>query len=171
MKVIEKFSGAFIHSRAYVAGDVTLGEGASVWCGACIRGDFAPVVIGKNSNVQDNATVHVGYGVPAILGDNVTVGHNAVVHGCTVGNNVIVGMGSILLDGARIGDNCIIGAGTLIPGKKEIPAGSLVFGNPYRIVRTLTEEEKEGIVRNAEEYVRLAAAFDAEGEGSGKRFL
>lgn len=171
MKVIKKYPGAFVHSRAYVAGDVTLGEGANIWCGACIRGDFAPVVIGKNSNVQDNATVHVGYGVPTVLGDNVTVGHNAVVHGCTVGNNVVVGMGSILLDGAKIGDNCIIGAGTLIPGKKEILEGSLVFGNPYRIVRALSQEEKEGIVRNAEEYVHLAAAFAAEGEGSDKRIL
>ena len=106
--------------------------------------------------MQDNATIHVGYGVPAILGDNVTVGHNAVVHGCTVGSNVIVGMGSILLDGAKIGDNCIIGAGTLIPGRKEIPAGSLVFGNPYRIVRALSEQEKAEIAKNAEEYVRLS---------------
>ena len=171
MKVERKFPGAFVHSRAYIAGDVTLGEGANIWCGACIRGDFAPVVIGKNTNVQDNATIHVGYGVPTVLGDNVTVGHNAVVHGCTVGSNVIVGMGSILLDGAKIGDNCINGAGTLIPGRKEIPAGSLVFGNPYRIVRALSEQEKAEIAKNAEEYVRLAAAFAAEGEGSEKRIL
>ena len=171
MKSVKKGKKVFIHKAAYVAGDVTLGDGANIWCGACIRGDIAPVVIGRNTNVQDNATVHVGYGAPAVLGDNVTVGHNAVVHGCTVGSNVIVGMGSILLDGAKIGDNCIIGAGTLIPGRKEIPAGSLVFGNPYRIVRALSEQEKAEIAKNAEEYVRLAAAFAAEGEGSEKRIL
>ena len=162
MKVERKFPGAFVHSRAYIAGDVTLGEGANIWCGACVRGDIAPVVIGRNTNVQDNATIHVGYGVPTVLGDNVTVGHNAVVHGCTVGSNVIVGMGSILLDGAKIGDNCIIGAGTLIPGRKEIPAGSVVYGNPFRIVRSVREEEKRGNAMYAEVYVRLAGAYAKE---------
>ena len=107
------------------AGDVTLGDGANIWCGVCIRGDLAPVVIGRNSNVQDNATIHVGYGVPAILGDNVTVGHNAVVHGATVGNGVLIGMGSVILDGAKIGDGCIIGAATLIPeARRSRPAAS-----------------------------------------------
>lgn len=162
---IKKGKGVFIHKAAYVAGDVTLGEGANVWCGACIRGDIAPVVIGANSNVQDNATIHVGFGAPAVLGDNVTVGHNAVVHGARIGNNVLIGMGAIVLDGAKIGDGCIIGAGTLIPGKKDIPAGSLVFGNPYRIVRTLTDEERAGIAANAEGYVRLAGEYRGAGEG------
>ena len=143
---------------------MTLLEGANIWCGACVRGDIAPVVIGKNTNVQDNATIHVGYNSPAVLGDNVTVGHNAVVHGCTVGNNVLVGMGSVILDGAKIGDNVLIGAATLIPQRKEIPAGSLVFGNPFRIVRQLTEEEIAGITRNAEEYLRLAESYAKEGQ-------
>ena len=160
--MIKKDKNVFIHERAYVAGDVTLLEGANIWCGACVRGDIAPVVIGKNTNVQDNATIHVGYGLPAVLGDNVTVGHNAVVHGCTVGNNVLVGMGSVILDGAKIGDNVLIGAATLIPQRKEIPAGSLVFGNPFRIVRQLTEEEIAGITRNAEEYLRLAESYAKE---------
>lgn len=162
---VKRGKRVFIHKRAYVAGDVTLGDGANIWCGACIRGDIAPVVIGANTNVQDNATIHVGYNAPAILGDNVTVGHNAVVHGATIGNDVLVGMGAIILDGAKIGEGCIVGAGTLIPGRKEIPAGSLVFGNPYRIVRALTEEEKLGIAKNAEEYLRLAEEFRAAGEG------
>lgn len=162
--MIKKDKNVFIHERAYVAGDVTLLEGANIWCGACVRGDIAPVVIGKNTNVQDNATIHVGYGLPAVLGDNVTVGHNAVVHGCTVGNNVLVGMGSVILDGAKIGDNVLIGAATLIPQRKEIPAGSLVFGNPFRIVRQLTEEEIAGITRNAEEYLRLAESYAKEGQ-------
>lgn len=162
--MIKKDKNVFIHERAYVAGDVTLLEGANIWCGACVRGDIAPVVIGKNTNVQDNATIHVGYGLPAVLGDNVTVGHNAVVHGCTVGNNVLVGMGSVILDGAKIGDNVLIGAATLIPQRKEIPAGSLVFGNPFRIVRQLTEEEIAGITRNGEEYLRLAESYAKEGQ-------
>lgn len=156
---IEKGKNVFIHSRAYVAGDVVLGDGANIWCGACIRGDIAPVRIGKNTNVQDNATVHVGYNKPALLGDNVTVGHNAVVHGCTVGNNVLIGMGAVILDGVKIGDDCIIGAATLIPQNKEIPAGSVVYGNPFRIVRATSEEDKKGVAANAEAYVRLAAAY------------
>ncbi len=162
--MIKKDKNVFIHERAYVAGDVTLSEGANIWCGACVRGDIAPVVVGKNTNVQDNATIHVGYNSPAVLGDNVTVGHNAVVHGCTVGNNVLIGMGSVILDGAKIGDNVLIGAATLIPQRKEIPAGSLVFGNPFRIVRQLTEEEIMGITRNAEEYLRLADSYAKEGQ-------
>lgn len=162
--MIKKDKNVFIHERAYVAGDVTLSKGANIWCGACVRGDIAPVVIGKNTNVQDNATIHVGYNSPAVLGDNVTVGHNAVVHGCTVGNNVLIGMGSVILDGAKIGDNVLIGAATLIPQRKEIPAGSLVFGNPFRIVRQLTEEEIAGITRNAEEYLRLAESYAKEGQ-------
>lgn len=157
MKAVKRGKNTFIHGRAYVAGDVTLEDGANIWCGACIRGDLAPVRIGKNTNVQDNATIHVGYGVPAVLGDHVTVGHNAVVHGAEVGSNVIVGMGSVILDGAKIGSNCIVGAATLITKNKHIPDGSLVFGNPFRVVRALTEEEIEGIKRNAAGYVELAA--------------
>lgn len=159
--------GAFIHERAYVAGDVVLGEKANIWCGACIRGDFAPVSIGRNSNVQDNATVHVGYGVPAIIGDDVTIGHNAVVHGCTVGNGVLIGMGAVILDGAKIGDGCIVGAATLIPQNKAIPAGSVVYGNPFRIVRAATEEEKKGVMLNAQAYVKLAERYIAD-EKQGK---
>ena len=109
---IEKGENVFIHSRAYVAGNVTLGDNANVWCGACIRGDLAPVKIGGNTNVQDNATVHVGYNVPCEIGSGVTVGHNAVVHGAKIGNNVLVGMGAIVLDGAVVEDGCILGAGT-----------------------------------------------------------
>ena len=165
MNKIERGEGSFIHKRAYIAGDVTLGEGANVWCGACIRGDIAPVKIGRNTNVQDNATVHVGWQRPAVLGDNVTVGHNAVVHGCTVGNNVLIGMGAILLDGSEIGDGCIIGAGTLIPQNKMIPAGSVVYGNPYKIARTATEDDLKGVLLNAQAYLKLAKAYEEEGEG------
>ena len=166
MKSVKKGKKVFIHKAAYVAGDVTLGDGANIWCGACIRGDIAPVVIGRNTNVQDNVTVHVGIGQPVRIGKNVTVGHNAILHGCELGDNVMIGMGSIVLDGAKIGSGSLIGAGTLIPGKKEIPSGSLVYGNPYRIVRSLTREEQEGIGRNAEEYLSLAKRYAEEGEGT-----
>ncbi|PWM48078.1 MAG: gamma carbonic anhydrase family protein [Bacillota bacterium] len=165
MSKIRKGKNVFLHSRAYVSGDVTLCDGANIWCGACIRGDIAPVKIGRNTNVQDNATIHVGYDHPAVLGENVTVGHNAVVHGCTIGDNVIVGMGSIVLDGAKIGANCIIGAGTLIPGGKEIPDESVVVGNPYRILRKSTEADKRSIAMNAKEYLLLAEAYVRDGEG------
>lgn len=158
---VRKGENVYVNERAFVAGDVALGDGANIWCGACIRGDIAPVVIGRNTNVQDNATIHVGYGQPAVLGENVTVGHNAVVHGCRVGNNVLIGMGAVILDGAEIGDDCLIGAATLIPQRKRIPAGSLVFGNPFRIVRALTEAEKAEIAANAREYVRLAREYAA----------
>lgn len=163
---VKKGRKVFVHNRAYVAGDVTLEDGANIWCGACIRGDIAPVKIGKNSNVQDNATVHVGYKQPAVIGENVSVGHNAVVHGCTIGNDVIVGMGSVIMDGTKIGDGCIIGAGTVIPGGKVIPEGSVVFGNPYKIVRQATEEDKRFIRLNAKEYRLLAETFAGEGETS-----
>ena len=166
MKAVKRGKNTFIHGRAYVAGDVTLGDGANIWCGACIRGDLAPVRIGKNTNVQDNVTIHVGYGVPAVLGDHVTVGHNAVVHGAMVGDGTLIGMGAVILDGAKIGAGCIIGAATLIPGGKEIPDGSVVFGNPFRIVRQATEAERQGNLQNAAAYLRLAEAFAAAGEGA-----
>ncbi len=159
--------GVFVHERAYVAGTVTLGDGANIWCGACIRGDIAPVTIGRDTNVQDNATVHVGKGFPAALGEGVTVGHNAVVHGCTVGDNTLIGMGAVVLDGAVIGENCIIGAGTLIPQRKVIPAGSVVFGSPYRIVRRVTEEDVAANAENAAGYVRLAEEY-ADENSAGK---
>ena len=159
---IEKGEHVFIHSRAYVAGNVTLGDNANVWCGACIRGDLAPVKIGGNTNVQDNATVHVGYNVPCEIGSGVTVGHNAVVHGAKIGNNVLVGMGAIVLDGAVVEDGCILGAGTLVPPNKVIPAGSVVVGNPYKIVRRADGKDLESILLNASAYIELAKAYRGE---------
>ena len=159
---IIKGEKVFVHARAYIAGEVRLGSGANIWCGACIRGDLAPVIIGENANVQDNATIHVGAGLPAVLGSGVTVGHNAVVHGCTVGNNVLIGMGAVIQDGASVGDNCIVGAGTLIPPRKAIPAGSVVFGSPYRLVRTASEADLAAVRANAAAYLRLAEEYAEE---------
>lgn len=142
----------YIAEGAKITGEVEIGENSSVWYNAVIRGDSNPIVIGENTNVQDNAVLHVSHSHPMSIGDNVTIGHGAIVHGCTIGNNVLIGMGAIVLDGAVIEDNCIIGAGALVTQNKVIPSGSLAFGNPAKVLRTLTEEEKQSILENANEY-------------------
>lgn len=140
---------------AVVSGDVTLGAGTSVWYNSVLRGDLAPIVTGRNCNIQENAVLHLDEGKPCILGDGVTVGHGAILHGCTVGDNTVVGMGSIVLSGAQVGKNCIIGAGSLVTGKTVIPDGSLAVGSPARVVRSLTLEEIEKNRRNALAYLEL----------------
>lgn len=142
----------YIAEGAKITGEVEIEENSSVWYNAVIRGDSNPIVIGENTNVQDNAVLHVSHSHPMSIGDNVTIGHGAIVHGCTIGNNVLIGMGAIVLDGAVIEDNCIIGAGALVTQNKVIPSGSLAFGNPAKVLRTLTEEEKQSILENANEY-------------------
>ena len=137
---------------ACVVGDVTLGKGVSVWYNAVIRGDKGPIVIGENTNVQDGVVMHnvtrVGVGC--------TLGHNAIVHGCTIGDNVLIGMGAVVLDGAKIGDNCLVGAGALVTGKMDAPAGSMILGSPAKVVRPLTEAEIEDIRESMREYLALA---------------
>ena len=149
----------FLAENAAVIGDVTLDEGVNVWYGAVIRGDEDSVTVGAGSNVQDNATLHVGQGFPLSVGKGVTVGHNAVVHGCTVGDDTLIGMGAVVLNGAVIGKGCIIGAGALIKEKAEIPDHSLCVGVPARIVRTLTPEAVEGNRKNAAVYRALAEDY------------
>ena len=149
----------YLAEGSKVLGKVAIGENSSVWFNAVIRADSSTISIGKNTNIQDNAVLHTSRNAKVIVGDNVTIGHGAIVHGCTVGNNVLIGMGAIILDNAIIGDNCIIGAGTLITQNKVIPEGSLVFGNPMKIVRCLTEEEKQSILNNANEYVHEAKNY------------
>lgn len=141
---------------AVVSGDVTLEAGVSVWYNSVLRGDLAPIVIGKNSNVQENAVLHIDYDKPCILGEGVTVGHGAILHGCTVGDNTVVGMGAILLSGAQVGRDCIIGAGSLVTGKTVVPDGMLVLGSPARVIRPLTEEEIAHNRENASVYVTLS---------------
>ena len=126
-----------------------------IWYNAVVRGDMEGITIGDNSNVQDNCTLHTGNGYALTIGNGVTIGHNAIVHGCTVGDNTVIGMGSILLNGAKVGKNCIIGAGALVTGKMEIPDNSMAFGNPAKVIRNLTEAEIEDNRENAEEYVKL----------------
>lgn len=145
----------FIAGNASVIGDVNIGEGSSIWYSAVLRGDIENITIGKYSNIQDNATVHTGYNIPTKVGDYTVIGHNAIVHGSTIGNNCLIGMGAIILNQVVIGDNCIIGAGTVITEGKEIPSNSLVLGVPGKIIRQVTEEEIKSTRDNAIEYNRL----------------
>ncbi len=139
---------------ARVSGDVVLGRDCSVWYNAVIRGDEAPIAIGEGTNIQDNATLHTSYFHPMQVGSGVTVGHNAVLHSCTVGDNVLVGMGAIILDDAVVGSDCIIGAGALVTKGTVIPDGSMALGCPAVVRRRLTEEEKEEIRENGRIYAR-----------------
>ncbi|MBI9014530.1 MAG: gamma carbonic anhydrase family protein [Clostridiales bacterium] len=147
----------FIAETSTVIGKVTLGSESSVWYGAVLRGDVNAITIGDRTNVQDNATVHVASKFPTTIGDDVTIGHNAIVHGCTIGNRVLVGMGAIVLDGAIVEDDVIIGAGALIPPGKVIPSKSLVVGSPGKVVKTINEEAVEGLLESASIYVKEAS--------------
>lgn len=145
-------SGAFIAPDTAIYGDVTIEEGCSVWFHATVRGERAPVYIGAHSNIQDNCVVHVDQGFGVTIGKNVTVGHGAIVHGCRIGDNSLIGMGAILLNGAVIGKNCIIGAGALVTQNTVIPDGSLVIGSPAKVVRKVTAEEAASNFANAGHY-------------------
>lgn len=143
---------------AAVMGDVALGPDCSVWFNAVLRGDGMYIQLGRCCNVQDCCVLH-SEKHPTILGDYVSVGHGAIVHGATVGDNTIVGMGAILLDGAKVGQNCMIGAGAVVTHKSEIPDGSLVVGNPARVVRPLTDGEIATLRKNAEHYAELKERY------------
>lgn len=148
----------FIAPGAVVLGDVYLNEDVGIWYNATVRGDRASITVGRGSNIQDNCVVHVEAGYPVEIGENVTIGHGAIVHGCTIGDNTLVGMGAILMNGCRIGKGCIIGAGAIVTGGKEIPDHSLVVGNPGKIVRQATDAEIEKNLQNARFYVEEAKA-------------
>lgn len=143
---------AFVASGARIVGAVTLAEGSSVWYNAVLRGDSAPISLGVGSNIQDNVSLHVDPGHPVVIGENVSVGHNAVVHGCTIGDGSLIGMGAVVLSGAVIGAGCLIAGGAVVLEGAIIPPGSLVAGVPGKVRRELTEAEREGILRNAEVY-------------------
>ena len=130
---------AFVAPTAAVIGDVVIGADSSVWFGAVLRGDEAPIRIGRGSTVQDNAVLHCDHGSPMNIGDNVTIGHGAIVHGATIGDNVLIGMGAIILNGAKIGDNCIVGAGAVVKENAEIPANSMLVGVPAKVIRSLDD--------------------------------
>ena len=144
---------SWIAPNATVIGEVEIAKGASIWWSCTLRGDTDLLSVGENSNIQDNSVLHTDPGIPLVVGKNVTVGHRVILHGCTVGDNSLIGMGSTLLNGAVIGKNCLIGANTLIPEGKVIPDRSLVVGLPGRIVRELTDEEVAGLQTSADRYV------------------
>ncbi|MEY8389251.1 gamma carbonic anhydrase family protein [Oscillospiraceae bacterium 38-13] len=154
-KLRETGPEALICDGARVSGDVTLGRGVSVWYNAVLRGDDGAIVVGEGTNIQDCAVLHE----ETQVGSGCTIGHGAIVHGCTIGDNVLVGMGAIVLNGARIGDDCIVGAGALVTGKLDAPAGSMILGSPAKVVRPLTEEEIEGNRRSAGGYLEMAERF------------
>jgi carbonic anhydrase/acetyltransferase-like protein (isoleucine patch superfamily) len=143
----------FVAPNATVIGSVILHDCASVWFNVVIRGDNDPIVVGERTNIQDGSVLHTDLGVPLTLGRGVTVGHKAMLHGCTVGDHSLIGINSVVLNRARIGSHCIIGANALIPEGKEIPDGSLVMGTPGKVIRPLTEQERQGLVLSAEHYV------------------
>ena len=150
---------AYVVPGAVVLGDVTVGEDSSVWYGAILRGDINRIVIGARSNLQDGVILHVADDNAAVIGELVTVGHGAIVHACTVGDEVLVGMGAIILDGANIGSRSIIGANALVTAGMRIPAGSMVLGSPARVTRQLSEDEQGSIKRWALKYVENARLF------------
>jgi gamma-carbonic anhydrase len=149
----------FIAPGAMIIGDVTIHEGASVWFNAVIRADSAPIVIGSHSNIQDNCTLHVDPGAPLTIGRSCTIGHNAVVHGATLGDHVLVGMGAIVLSYAVVGSHTILGASALVSEHKEIPEGSLAIGIPAKVVRPLNENERLMLSISADNYSQKAAEY------------
>lgn len=155
--LVPKINGScFVAESSDVIGEVEIGENSSIWYGAVLRGDVDKIIIGKNSNIQDGTIVHGDFNVKTMIGDNVTIGHNAIIHGATIGNNVLIGMGAIVLNHAVIGENTIVGAGAVVTGGKEIPSGSLVLGSPGKVIRQLTDAEIESITKSAKTYVELA---------------
>ena len=147
---------AFVAPTAVVMGDVSLGEGSSVWYTAVLRGDMAPIVVGARSNIQDGTIVHVDEGVPCTIGQRVGVGHRAIIHGCTVEDDCLIGMGSILLNRCRIGAGSLVAAGAVVPEGMEVPPGSLVMGVPGRVVRPVDAELAKRIAGTWAHYVEQA---------------
>lgn len=170
--MVKAFNGAvpnidescFVAENATVIGEVELQRDASVWFGAVLRGDEGAIIIGKGSNVQDNAVMHNTAGYTTVLGENVTVGHAAIVHGAEIGDNSLVGMGAIVMNGAVVGKDCVIGAGAVVKENMEVPDGSVVVGVPGKIVKTCAEHNREANLMNAEAYVLFAKEYLEQGE-------
>lgn len=149
----------WIAPDASIVGNVQVGEGVSIWFGAVVRGDNEPIVIGARSNIQDGSVLHSDPGSPLTIGEGVTVGHKVVLHGCTIGDNSLIGIGAVVLNRARIGRNSIVGAGALVTEGKAFPDGVLIVGSPARVVRELTPEQIEGLRRSAAHYVENGKRF------------
>ena len=154
MKTPKIDENAVIARGAVILGDVTIGKDSSIWYNAVVRGDAQSIVIGDRSNVQDNVVLHVDYDSPLVIGDDVTIGHGAILHGCTIEDEALIGMGAIVLNGAVIGKGSIVAAGALVTQNTKVPEGSLMMGNPAKLRREVTEEERLASLRNAEHYVK-----------------
>ncbi|MDB5825818.1 MAG: hypothetical protein JWQ73_38 [Variovorax sp.] len=151
--------GAWVADSAEVIGKVVLGENASIWFGAVLRGDNETLTIGRNSNVQDLSVLHTDMGSPLTLGDNVTIGHQVMLHGCTVGDNSLIGIQAVILNKAKIGRNSIVGAGSVVTEGKEFPDNSLILGSPAKVVRTLDDAAAAKLRHGAEHYVDNARRY------------
>lgn len=152
-------AGAWVADSAEVIGEVELGENASVWCGAVVRGDCEAIRIGRNTNIQDLSVLHADIGIPLVLGDNVTVGHQVMLHGCTIGDGSLIGIQAVVLNGVKIGKNCIVGAGSVVTENKEFADNSLIVGSPARVVRTLDADAVAKLAHLSEHYVENAKLF------------
>ena len=149
----------YISESVDIIGKVNVEENVNIWFGTRLRGGMNNIIIGENTNIQENSVVHVDINSPCIIGKNVTIGHGTIIHGCSISDNVLVGMGSIILNNAKIGKNTIIGAGSLVTQGKEFPEGVLILGNPAKVIRQLTEAEIESIQRSADNYVSLSKKY------------
>lgn len=152
---------AWVANDAQVVGRVVLAQDVSVWFGVVIRGDTETITIGQGSNIQDNSVLHADFGVPLVVGNNVSVGHQVMLHGCTVGDNSLIGIQAVVLNRARIGKNCLVGAGSLVTEGKEFPDGTLIMGSPAKAVRQLSPEQIEDMKQIAQHYVENAARYRA----------
>ena len=152
---------AWVADSAQVMGRVSLAEDVSVWFGTVIRGDTESITIGRGSNIQDGTVMHADIGMPIVLGEHVTVGHKVMLHGCTIGDETLIGIGAVVLNGAKIGRNCLVGAGALVTEGKEFPDGSMILGSPAKAVRSLTPEQMQGLRLSARHYVQNARRFQA----------
>jgi carbonic anhydrase/acetyltransferase-like protein (isoleucine patch superfamily) len=155
----EIHESAFVSQAALITGRVKIGENCTIWDCAVLRGDVDEIVIGKNSNVQDGSVLHVDIEKPLIIGNDVTIGHGVKLHGCTIGDGSLIGIGAIVLNGAHIGENCMVGAGALVTPNKKIEDGSLVLGSPAKVVRQLTDEEIQKNRNNSTMYVQLGKEY------------
>lgn len=149
----------WVAPNACVIGNVTIGEDVGIWFGVVIRGDNEAIIIGAQSNIQENSVLHTDPGCPIHIGEGCTIGHKAMLHGCTIGNNSLIGMSATILNGAKIGNNCLIGAGALVPEGKVIPDNSLVVGMPGKVIRTLDEAAIQKLSASAKHYVQNAKRF------------
>jgi carbonic anhydrase/acetyltransferase-like protein (isoleucine patch superfamily) len=152
-------TGAWVADSAEVIGNVRLGENASIWFGAVLRGDNETMTIGRNSNVQDMSMLHSDPGSPLTIGENVTIGHQVMLHGCTIGDNSLIGIQAVVLNNAKIGRNSIVGAGSVVTEGKEFPDNSLIFGSPAKVMRTISDEDAARLRHGSEHYVNNAVRY------------